>query len=282
MELTYIKNENIDRRRYEKSLQKSFNANIFAYAWYLDLVCDDWDLLMEGDYETVCPLPLTKTIGITTIKQPRSIPSLGVFSSQHLPSEKVTRVLSAIPYFNISLVLNPQNRATNVKRKHNFRVSVVDLIPPYAKISERYSQKAHELLRNNEGVFVMRTIRTDEYMGLKRKLHKRHIIHNMQLTRIMNYALRYKSAGIYSVYSPHNELIGAIFLIKSNQRVFLIDWIQSEEGEEKHAVFRAINHVIETNSETNLTLETPLGCSPLKNLISFNYHYCQKYRKGIL
>jgi hypothetical protein len=282
MKIKYIKNENINRLRYDNALKKSFNANIFAYSWYLDLVCDDWDLLIEGDYETVCPLPVTKRLGITIVKQPQRAPFLGVFSSKQLSSEKVVQFLKTIPYKNIHITLNHLNRLSREKTKSIRKVPVLDLILPYDKTIERYNEKAKKLLSLNDGTFVIRSIRTDEYMFFKRSLKKGRTISNMQLTRIMNYAIRYKSAGIYCVYSPRNELIGAIFLIKSNNRVFLIDYVENAEGNKRHAIFMAINHIIKTNSEANLTLEIPFRCSSLERMIHFCHHHCQNYRKGIL
>ncbi|MFO8000835.1 MAG: hypothetical protein R6U46_06300 [Marinilabilia sp.] len=282
LELTYIKNENINRIRYDNALKRSFNANVFAYSWYLDLVCDDWDLLIEGDYETVCPLPLFKKAGIITVRQPKYAPFLGVFSSQHLPAEKVEKFLSAIPHRHVNLTLNYHNHLLQKPRKKEYRIPVIDLIPPYQKTTDRYNKKGKDLLRSNDGTFVMRSIRTDEYMAFRRRQKKGPIIQNMRLTRIINYAIRYKSAGIYSVYSPRNELTGAAFLMKANNRVFLADWVQNAEGRENHAVFRAADHIIQNNSEINLTLELPFGCKPLESMIHFDHHHCLKYRKGFL
>ncbi len=281
MEIQYVKNQEINRLRYDNALKRSFNANIFAHSWYLDQVCDDWDLLVEGDYETVCPIPLVKRMGIVRVRQPRMAPFLGVFASNHLPAEKVIAILKTIPYRNITITLNHLNRLNHYKRKQSVKVPVLDLITPYKKISEKFSQTAREAIARNDGTFVMRSIRTDEYMFFKKSLKKQNAIENMQLMRIMNYAIRYKSAGIYSVYSPHNELIAAVFLIKSNNRLFLFDSAENQEGHKRHGVFRAINHLIESNCETNLTLELPFKCPPLDSMINFDHHQCLKYKKGI-
>lgn len=282
MEIKYIKNKDINRVRYDNSLKRSFNANVFAYSWFLDMVCNDWDLLVEGDYETVCPLPLQKKLGILTVKQPPRAPFLGVFSSKHLPAEKVIRFLKTIPYHNVTLTLNHLNRIQESRQKGIRKVPVLDMIAPYEKIIERYSEQAKKILPQNDGTFVMRSIRTDEYMFFRRKVKKGLTVQNMQLTRILNYAIRYKSAGIYSVYSPRNELIGALFMIKTNNRLFLFDCIENDEGKKRFAIFRAINHILETNCESNLTLEIPFGCQQLKPLIHFDHHQCLKYKKGIL
>ncbi len=280
MKIQYVKNQEINRLRYDNALKRSFNANIFAYSWYLDQVCDDWDLLMEGDYETVCPLPLSKKLGIVRVRQPRLAPFLGVFSSKHLPAGKVAAILKTIPYRNVSITLNHLNRLDRYNRKQSVKVQVLDLITPYQKISERYTPQAKEVLTQNDGTFVMRSIRADEYMFFKRSMKKQGAIENMQLMRIMNYAIRYKSAGIYSVYSPHNELIAAVFLIKSNNRLFMFDCTSNQEGQSRQGIFRAINHLIESNCESNLTLELPFKCKELDSLINFDHHQCLRYKKG--
>jgi len=281
-EITYIKNENINRIRYDNTLKRSFNANVLAYSWYLDLICDDWDLLIGGDYETVCPLPIRKKAGIITVYQPRYAPFLGVFSSQHLPSEKVRKFLKFIPHRNVKLTLNYHNQLNEDKNPQIQRIPVIDLIPPYEKTAERFHPDARKVIEGNDGTFVMRSIRTDEYMAFRRRQKKDTIIHNMQLTRIISYAIRYKSAGIYTVYSPRNELIGAAFFMKANNRVFLGDWVESREGKKSYAIFRVLNHIIRNNSEINLTLELPFGCRPAEKQIRFDHHHCPRFRKGLL
>lgn len=282
MKIQHLHNQEINRLKYDNALKRSFNANIFAYSWYLDQTCDEWELLIEGDYETICPIPLIRKMGIVKVSQPRMTPFLGVFSSNHLPAEKVEAILHSIPYTNISLTLNHLNRITKYNRRRSIKVPVLDLITPYKKIKERYSDEAKETLLKNDGTFVMRSIRSDEYMFFRRRQKKKGATEEMQLTRIMNYAIRYKSAGIYATYSARNELIAAIFLIKSNNRLFLFDCVENQEGRQSKGVFKAINHLIESNCESNLTLEIPFSCTPLTSLIMFDQHQCLRYKKGIL
>lgn len=282
MKITYVKNKDIDRDRYDHCLKKSFNANVFAYSWYLDTVCEDWDLLIEGKYETLCPLPIKKWMGLTLVKQPPLVPYLGVYSTKHLTPEKVSLFLKAIPYNNIKLTLNHFNQLNTSFRKTTKKIAALDLITSYEKILDRYTPKGKKLLSQNDGTFVMRSIRSDEYISFLRQIQGRKITYYTQLSRIMNFALRYKSAGNYSVYSPRNELIGAIFLIKTNNRLYVIDCIENEEGKKRFAIFRAVNHILQTNCESNLTLEIPFNCASLTPLISFDFHQCLNFKKSVL
>ncbi len=282
MSIHHLKNEAVNRKKYHKCLLASYNANAFAYPWYLDLVCDHWELLIEGDYETVCPLPLQKHFGFTTVKQPPLAPFLGVFSSKDLPPAKVSHFMKAIPYANVHLTLNHFNRLEDTLRSATSHISVLDLILPREFIQRHYTPEALKVLEQPDNTSILRTIRPDAYMNFKKSQGKTGLSSQMELTRIINYALRYKSAGIYTVYSLRNELIGALFLIKTNHRVFLIDAIESQEGRENHAIFRAVDHIIKANCGSNLTLELPFGNFSLTSLISFKPQYCQQYNKGIL
>lgn len=50
----------IDRERWDECIRKSFNGIIYAYSWYLDIVCPSWEALIEGDYKIVMPLSIGK------------------------------------------------------------------------------------------------------------------------------------------------------------------------------------------------------------------------------
>ncbi len=280
MSIRYIKHDAINRQKYQKCLEASYNATAFAYPWYLDLVCEDWNLLVEGDYQTVCPVPVLKRFGFTIVRQPPLTPFLGVFSSSHLPPCKVDEFMKAIPYKSVRLTLNHFNRLKTPSRNSHHHVPVLDLILPYELLKQKYAPEIQKTLTLPDHTFVLPSIRTDEYIKFKREVEKTAVGSYMLLTRIMNYALRYKSAGIYTVYSSMNELIAALFLIKANNRVCLIETIETPEGQENHALFRALDHIIKTNCESNLTLELPFGNETLTSIIAFESQYCPAYRKG--
>ena len=42
----YIQQKNIDRIKYDACIQQAKNSRIFAYSWYLDIVADNWDVLV--------------------------------------------------------------------------------------------------------------------------------------------------------------------------------------------------------------------------------------------
>ena len=55
--IRYIRRKEIDIAKYDACIETAINARIYAYSWYLDIVADNWDILVLNDYEAVMPLP---------------------------------------------------------------------------------------------------------------------------------------------------------------------------------------------------------------------------------
>ncbi|VAW26447.1 hypothetical protein MNBD_BACTEROID04-1052, partial [hydrothermal vent metagenome] len=53
----YYKRNQIDIVKYDTCITKSINTRVYANSWYLDIVADNWDVLVLNDYEAVMPLP---------------------------------------------------------------------------------------------------------------------------------------------------------------------------------------------------------------------------------
>ena len=75
-----IERENINIEKYDTCVEKSEQSRVFAYSWYLDIVSDNWCVLVFQDYEAVMPLPFRKKYGIKYVYPPFWLIELGVFS----------------------------------------------------------------------------------------------------------------------------------------------------------------------------------------------------------
>ncbi len=61
--IKHLKYEHIDKERWDDCIDQSFNGVIYAYSWFLDVVCEEWEALVEGDYERVFPINFRKKYG---------------------------------------------------------------------------------------------------------------------------------------------------------------------------------------------------------------------------
>ena len=80
MSIKYIHREHLDEEKYNQCIDTSIQSKIYAFSWYLDIVCNNWDVLVLNDYEAVMPLPWRKKYGIKYVYPPFWVLQLGVFS----------------------------------------------------------------------------------------------------------------------------------------------------------------------------------------------------------
>ena len=134
MAIKYLKNNEIDFQRWDKCIRKSVNGNIYGYSWFLNIVSENWDALVDDNYETVMPLTCKKFLGFPILLQPPYATNLGVYSvnviSRDVVKEYIDQMISR--YFYIDINLNKYNRLTSLffKPRHD-SIFELDLIPGF-------------------------------------------------------------------------------------------------------------------------------------------------------
>ena len=109
--INYLKHKEIDFVKYDQCIATSQNSLIYAYSWYLDIVAENWDALVLGDYEIVMPLTHRKKYGIPYIFLAPWVQQLGVFSVTDIKEEIIIDFLKAIPrkFKSVDILLNYKN-----------------------------------------------------------------------------------------------------------------------------------------------------------------------------
>ena len=81
-----LKYEEVDWQKYQNCLEQSEQYIFFAEKKYLDLLLhQNWEILVDNDYEAVMPIPLAKKWGFTFVVMPLQTQQLGVFSKKDNP-----------------------------------------------------------------------------------------------------------------------------------------------------------------------------------------------------
>ena len=57
MNIRFVPFEEIDKNKWNGTIFYGHNGNIYGYYWYLKSVVREWDALIEGDYQSVMPIP---------------------------------------------------------------------------------------------------------------------------------------------------------------------------------------------------------------------------------
>ncbi|MGI6342733.1 MAG: hypothetical protein ACOXZ9_07145 [Bacteroidales bacterium] len=125
----YNRNE-IDVEKWNCSLKKARNYNVYADSFYLDVVSPGWSALVSEDYKYLFPLPNKKKFGINYIIQPVLSQQLGLFSENEITADILFQFINKIPkrYGFVKLFLNEGNVFDNINMplQRNYTLQIPD------------------------------------------------------------------------------------------------------------------------------------------------------------
>ncbi len=262
--IRYLRNSEIDSKKWDRCIQKSVNGNPYALSWYLDIIHGEWEALVDGDYERVMPLTGNKRYGIHYLFQPYFAQQLGVFSTDKLNPEIVHDFLQAIPshYRYIDINLNSYNKVEGdyeIIYNSNY---LLDLIHDYEDIMQNYSKNTKRNLKKSllNGLVIMKGLKPEDIIRLFRE-NRGKTLKNWgdeqyhRLGRLMYTAIHKGKGVVYGVYDEHNQLCAGAFFVKSNSRlIFLFSGI-NETGRHVAAMTYLIDDVIEEFTPSHLVLD---------------------------
>jgi len=93
----YLRNHEIDYHKWDACISQSLNGNIYGWSWYLDIVCEGWDAMVEDDYSSVMPLPHRRKYFIDYIYPPFFAQQPGIFSAKEITETMCLEFLNGIP-----------------------------------------------------------------------------------------------------------------------------------------------------------------------------------------
>lgn len=272
MSIRYLNNNEINYYRWDRCIKNSFNSLIYGYSWYLNAVCQDWSALIEGDYESVMPLPLTCRFGLKGIITPYFVNQLGIFSSRLISNEKVKEFLRAIPLkiLFIDLCINKFNKVslagTVALKKSHYEL---DLVKPYPKISKGYDRQLTEKLvkARKSKLTVFKGIAPNELsefsLSIRKSTSEKGGENKSRLLKsLISTSFRHHFGELFGVYDTFNTLCCAAFFVWSESRAILLFSVTSPEGRNENAFHFLIDHFIQVNSSRFITLTFDYSESP--------------------
>ena len=260
-----LKHNKIDKQRWNECINKSFNGNVYALSWYLDIVHPQWDALIENDYERVMPLTISKKFGISYMFQPFFVQQLGVFSTSQLSQDKVENFINAIPkqYLLTQYRLNSYNKVNyeseNIERHRNVEL---DLIYDYQYLYNNYSNNTKRNLAKAEaaGLSINHNINPQNIIDIFRNNKGKQIKHwgdkeYDRLLELIHTAISHDCCFTMGINNLDGSMIaGAVFMFSHDRIIFLFSG-NDEKHKDKHALTMIIDNVIRQFSETQFTLD---------------------------
>ena len=263
--ISYLKHDEIDDKKWDRCIDKAVNGMIYAYSWYLDLVNDEWEALVENDYERVMPLTPGRKFGISYLYQPNFTQQLGIFSCSHLTHEVVQDFLDSIPkkYRFAEINLNTHNKIDDPGKDFTpWLTHELDLISDYDTIKKGYSKNLKRNLKKagDSHVNIVENIKPDNVIKIFRQNKGKHLKnlsnHDYDLLRRLIYVMIYKrTARVVGAYNEVNELCAGAFFIYSGRKVIFYFSATDETAKENGAMPYLIDDFIRRHAGSHLTLD---------------------------
>jgi len=263
--ISYVENKNIDRSRWDHLISQSPNGLIYSYSWFLDVVCESWDALIEDDYKAVLPLPQRKKYGIEYIFQPFYTNQFGVICKEDVSPEKVNFFLQSIPkrFKYVDIMLNFQNRTNTPDYKiTERRAQFLNLNSSHDEIRKSYDSNLKRNLQRAEknNLVVKANVPAEAVTEYFRKAKGNELGNFSEedyktLTKILITASNKGNAFTLGAYNNNNELLAAAGFLKDNKRIIFLKGGSTAVGRESGATHLVMDAVIRQEQRKNLLFD---------------------------
>ena len=133
-----LKYEEVDWQKYQNCLERSEQYIFFAEKKYLEILLhQNWEILVNNDYEAVMPIPLAKKWGVTFVVMPLQTQQLGVFSEKDTPELNESFLAFFQQNYKVFYyAFNAKNSFnTHLKFRKNYKLFSED----YENVKKKYS-----------------------------------------------------------------------------------------------------------------------------------------------
>lgn len=265
MDIRYLPAAEIDKVKWNSCVHYAPNGNVCGYKWYLDATAREWDGLVEGDYESVLPLPRRKDwTGRKEVFIPVLMREAGIYSINVLSRERITAFLAAVPkeYGKVQIELNaptklPPETSFTAREKIDYLLA---LDRPYEELAGEFSRNLLLTLEKAEqtGLKPVANLKPEKVAAFYKKHapahpEKERIFHAAQ--RIMYNVLHRGWGFAAGVQSSEGDLLAADFYIYSHTRVLRLLPVVSAVGKRVGALEYLTNTLLRTHAGKQLVLD---------------------------
>jgi len=279
MKIKHLLHTEINLQQWDTCLQNATNSLVYAESWYLDIVSPNWEALVSEDYEYVMPLPVKRKFGIPFVVQPPLTQQLGIFSSHRIDENMVELFIQKTPYKSYHLNFNEQNPCNKGVKKSN---SILNLSRDYETIFFAYSQNTKRNIKKTQqnNIEIKTNVPINDFLEFYYSIEKNYReLPKTKVILLLQASLINDKATIYGAYNEDNELVSALCLLYSNQRLIYLLPVSNKEGKESLAMFKLVDEIIRKYANSNLILD--FEGSNVKNIARFyesfgaehNYYY---------
>jgi hypothetical protein len=259
----YLKNEEIDRSKWDDCLSEIPGVKPYPWSWYLDIMAPGWTALVDDDYKSLFPLPSSRKFGFSYISTPVFLQQLGLFSADGDSNSMASEFISFMPEFYRLVDLNIGQEVSlpgfTLSPRYNFELK---LDRPYESVWMNYTTDCRRNINiaHRYPQEIVDDVEPHEVISLFRNnIGKRAgIIRDASYNRLhslMDYCLKTGKGKILGVRSPKRKLLWGIFTIEPDDRITLLFTAGSRKSRELRTAYHVIDHIIRERSGTGKTVD---------------------------
>lgn len=258
---TYVKRKDLNITKYNLCVERAQNRLIYAFSWYLDVVSENWDCLILGNYEAVFPLPFKKKLGFNYVYLAPWIQQLGFFYQRDLIQYDIDSAFKLLKnrFILIDQFFNSNNSffPINERKRNNFILALYrnyeQLLKDFykgrksaLKISE---QRDFELI-DSKSISDLIELYRDNYLEKKQRSKA-----DLDKLEQLFEAAKIHRKSVLKEVRKNGELLGGAFFLIDENRIFYLFSAVNGLGKEFQVMTFLINSIIQKYSNTNYILD---------------------------
>jgi len=258
LNISYIKHADLDKEKWDRCIDNSMNALIYAYSYYLDIMSKNWDALILNDYEAVMPLTCNKKFGISYLRQPPFTQQLGIFGNfpikNDLTEKFITEASKYFPFMEINL-----NYSNEYKKTTATKCNLILLLNrPFFEIEESFRKDFVKRVKRNNLIYNSSQAVEKAIQLFKENYSDRILTSRKNYGEWLDLCILLKSKRqlfVREVNAESGELLSIALFLKDSRRIYYLMSITLAAGRKNESNYFLLYNVIKEFAEQNLILD---------------------------
>ncbi len=221
----YISHQKIDFKKWDRCVQRSPEASVFAVSYYLNAVSPGWDALVKGDYETVFPITKKRKLGYTYLPHPPFTGRLGLIGQIDEAAEREVLKYLEKNYKLVEIELNDMHQI-----KHAGISKKCTYIIDYSKTYAFNENTKRNIQRANKADLQVETTEDKSLLILSKKYLDPFITESLKINAyglnrfhdLLKAALHQKQIKTYCTKNKNGDVLAlAHFIYNKHQVIYL-------------------------------------------------------------
>jgi hypothetical protein len=283
MDFIFVENNEIDKVKWDETIEISPNGKAYVYSWYLDAVFPNWSAIVTEDYSIIFPITINSQLGVSYFFTPIYAMQLGVFSRIETTIKEEEEIWKIIQKKTKAIDLSLHNDSKFIPKKGIIlqkQCQIVNLNKSYDQIQFDYNSNLKRNLTKatklNLKVGESKNIENVIYLfrnGRGNKLEELKEIHYNNLNNLINNGLKAGKVKIYECYEDR-EIIASGFFSICNNRIIYHKGGANHKGRKYGAMHLIIDHILREFAGTGMVFD--FGGSSIENVKKFNLNFTKE------